>query len=104
MFEGVRGNGYASDMALDDVKMLPSCPPPGMAFLQLFASSVIFRVFFVINFFFFFKIIIFLNSFKNTIRVSNSLDPDQDRHSVSPDLDPNCLQGLLADGKSCPWQ
>ena len=26
------------------------------------------------------------NSFRNTIRVSNSLDPDQDRHSVSPDL------------------
>ena len=23
--------------------------------------------------------------------VSNSLDPDQDRHSVGPDLGPNCL-------------
>ena len=33
-------------------------------------------------------------SFKNTIRVSNSLDQDQDRHSVGPDLDPNCLQRL----------
>ena len=32
------------------------------------------------------------NSFRNTIRVSNGLDPDQDRHSVGPDLDPNCLQ------------
>ena len=40
-------------------------------------------------------------SFSNTIRVSNSLDPDQDRHSVNPDLDPNCLQWLLADNKSC---
>ena len=26
--------------------------------------------------------------------VSNGLDPDQDRHFVSPDLDPNCLQRL----------
>ena len=26
------------------------------------------------------------------IRVSNSLDPDQDRHNVGPDLDPNSLQ------------
>ena len=28
----------------------------------------------------------------NTIRVSNSLDPDQARHFVGPDLGPNCLQ------------
>ena len=27
--------------------------------------------------------------FRNTIRVSNSLDPDQDK--VGPDLGPNCL-------------
>ena len=32
------------------------------------------------------------NSFRNTISVSNRLDPDQDRHSFSPDLGPNCLQ------------
>ena len=32
--------------------------------------------------------------FKNTIRVSNSLDPDQDRHNVGPDLGPTCLQRL----------
>ena len=41
--------------------------------------------------------------FSNTIRVSNSLDPDQARHfvgNVGPDLDPNCLQRLLADNKS----
>ena len=25
------------------------------------------------------------------------LDPDQDRHSVGPDLDPDCLQRLSAD-------
>ena len=32
-----------------------------------------------------------------TIQVSNSLDPDQDRHFVGPDLGPNCLQRLSAD-------
>ena len=26
------------------------------------------------------------NSFRNTVRVSNGLDPDQDRHLVGPDL------------------
>ena len=39
----------------------------------------------------FFKINRFKIFFRNTIRVSNSLDPDQDRHSVGPDLGPNCL-------------
>ena len=37
------------------------------------------------------------NSFRNTIKVSNSLDPDQARRFVLPDLDTNCLQKLLAD-------
>ena len=32
--------------------------------------------------------------------MSNSLDPDQDRRSVDPDLGPNCLQRLSADNKS----
>ena len=32
--------------------------------------------------------------------MSNSLDPDQDRHSVGPDLDPKCLQRLSAEDKS----
>ena len=32
--------------------------------------------------------------------MSNSLDLDQDRHSVSSDLGPNCLQSLSADYKS----
>ena len=36
-------------------------------------------------------------NFFNTIRVSNSLDPDQVRHVVGPDLGPNCLQRLSAD-------
>ena len=32
--------------------------------------------------------------------VSNSLDQDQARRFVRPDLDPNCLQRLSADDKS----
>ena len=40
--------------------------------------------------------------FFNTVRVSNSLDPDQARHFVGPDLGPNCLQRLSADNKSRP--
>ena len=32
--------------------------------------------------------------------VSNSLDPDQARHFVGPDLGPNCLQNISADDKS----
>ena len=35
-----------------------------------------------------------------TISVSNSLDPDQARHFVGPDLGPNCLQRLSADDRS----
>ena len=38
--------------------------------------------------------------FFNTIRVSNSLDPDQARYFVWPGLGPNCLQILSADNKS----
>ena len=42
-------------------------------------------------------------SFKNTIRVANGLDPDQDQQSVGPDLGPNCLQMLSADDKSLDY-
>ena len=49
------------------------------------------------------------NYFTNTFRLSNSLDPDQDRHFVEPeqeshfvcpDLVPNYLQMLSVDDKS----
>ena len=41
-------------------------------------------------------------SFRNTIRlrVSNSLNPDQTRHFVGPDLGSNCLERLSAVDKS----
>ena len=35
--------------------------------------------------------------FFNSIRMSKSLDPDQARHFVWPDLSPKCLQRLSAD-------
>ena len=53
---------------------------------------------------FFPKLTFSKNSFRNTFRVSNGLDPDQDLHSVSPDLGPNCLQRFTADDKSCCQQ
>ena len=37
------------------------------------------------------------NSFRNTIRVSISLGPNQALRFFWPDLDPNCLQRSLAD-------
>ena len=49
---------------------------------------------------FFFKSTFSTESFRNTIRVSNSLDPDQARQNAGPDLNPNCLQRLSADDKS----
>ena len=45
----------------------------------------------------FFKINFLKNSFRNAIRVSNTLDPDQAQRFVGPDLDPNCLQRFSAD-------
>ena len=48
---------------------------------------------------YFSKLIFSQNSIRNTIRVSNGLDPDQDRHTVSPDLGPNCLQKLSVTSK-----
>ena len=46
---------------------------------------------------FFSKSTLTKNSFRNPIRVSNSLDPDQARLFVGPDLGPNCLHKLSAE-------
>ena len=40
------------------------------------------------------------NSLRNTIRVTNSLNPDQARHFVRPDLGKNCLQKLSVNDTS----
>ena len=42
----------------------------------------------------------FKNSFRTTIKVSNRLDPDQNRRTVRPALGPNCLQRLSKEDKS----
>ena len=44
---------------------------------------------------FFLKLNFSEKSFRTNIIVSDSLDPDQARHFVGPDLGPNCLQKLL---------
>ena len=54
--------------------------------------------------FFFFLSKLFHKNFTGIPSVSNSLDPDQARHFVGPDISPNCLQRLSADNKCCQWQ
>ena len=49
---------------------------------------------------FFSKSAFLKNFFRNSIRVSNILDPDQARHFLWPDLDPNSLQRVSADDRS----
>ena len=46
------------------------------------------------------KIYVSKDSFRNAIRVLNSLDPDQARRFAGSDLDPNALQRLSADNSS----
>ena len=58
--------------------------------------SVIFRCLLI----FLSKSTLLKNSFRLTIRGSNSLDEDQARHYVGPDLGPDCLQRLSPDNKS----
>ena len=49
---------------------------------------------------FFSKLTVSENSFRKTIRVSYSLDPQHYLHSFGPDLGSNCLQRLSADDAS----
>ena len=55
---------------------------------------LIFACFLMSADFFLFKSFISENSFRKTIRVPNSLDPDQVGCFVGPDLGQNCLQRL----------
>ena len=68
--------------------------------VQLFACWVIFHA--ILSSAEYFQSTFSKNSFRNNIRVSNSLDPDQARQNVGPDLGPNFLQRLSADDTS--WQ
>ena len=64
---------------------------------QLFNSSFVY-VLMLADFFFQNKL--FEISFRITIRVSNSLDPDEAWRFVWPDLGTNCLQRLSSDDTS----
>ena len=55
---------------------------------------------FAVCWFFFSKSTFSKNSFWNTIRVSNSFDPDQTRRCVGSNLGSNCLHRLWADDTS----
>ena len=48
----------------------------------------------------FFSKLIFSKILSRIPSVPNSLDPDQARQNVGPDLGPNCLQRLSADNTS----
>ena len=47
-------------------------------------------------------IIIILNNLSGIPSVSNSLNPDQARHFVRPDLGPNCLRKKLSAHEKSP--
>ena len=47
------------------------------------------------------KLVFSKNLLRKTIRVSYTLDLDQDRQNVGPDLGLNCLLRLSADDQSC---
>ena len=72
---------------------MPKCMPltPLGSCVCMFNSLHAAKVFMLLTFF---KINSFKRSFRNSIGMSNGLDPDQDRHVVGPDLGPNCLQRL----------
>ena len=64
--------------------------------VEHFACWVIFHAFVDVSGFFS-KLTLSKNSFRNTIRVSNGLDPDQDRRPVGPHLGRNCkCKGYLS--------
>ena len=91
MMQRVSSHQYSQCLDSCDVtkNMIVSLTLPPGKFFILFCRLLIF-----------FKITYLKKIFMNTIKVSNSLDPDQARHFVRPDLGPNCLQRLSADDTS----
>ena len=78
-------------------------PNNKLLLLKLYISNkliacLIFVIIFVVCFFFS-KLTFLKYSFRNTISVSNSLDPDRAKHVVRPDFGSNCLRMLSADDK-----
>ena len=80
---------------ITNLPILQGSDKPPTLITKLFACCVFFSLLSSADFFSKFT---FLKSyFRNTIRVSNKLDPDQAWHLVGPDLGTNCLQRLSAD-------
>ena len=83
---------------MEEIKSRPADLSPHHVLLCYpFAYWVILHALFAFAVVFFSKSAFSKNSFRNTIRVSTSLDPGQARRLVGPDLGPNCLQRLSAD-------
>ena len=74
-----------------------SCHPKGTFTSLTLCILDKFSRFFLSSADFFSKSSFSKNSFRNTIRVSNNLNPDQAWHFVGPDLGQNCLQKLSVD-------
>ena len=55
-----------------------------------------FACFFFCSLLIFSSLIFSSSSFRNTISMSNSLDPDQAQCYIGPDLGPNCLQKIIS--------
>ena len=66
------------------------------------SSAILWKLFYISNLFSKKKENTLKPSFRNTIRVSNSLDQDQVRLFVGPDLGPNCLQRPSVENKKLP--
>ena len=69
---------------------------------KLFANCVSFHIFYCL-FILFSKFRFSKKIFQNTNIMSNSLDPDQARQKVGPDLGLNCLLKLLANDKKVTY-
>ena len=79
-------------------------------FTRLYPNSVTFCMLGIFSYFCcrllnFFKINFFKKIFQEHYQIQNlmskHLNPDQDRHFVCPDLDPNCMQRLSVEDKRC---
>ena len=84
-------SGIPSECQTVWIQIRPDYMNPAKKFACIFVVS-----------FFFSKSTVSKNSFGNTIRVSNGLDPDQALHIVGPDQDSICLQKLSADDIQYP--
>ena len=91
-------NIYRNTVSMSNCSNLVSDP-----LVYIYACWVVFHVFVDVCRLFS-KLILLKNSFRNTISVSNSLDPDQDQQNVGTDLSSNCFQRVSTDVKICGYR